>query len=118
MVGGGVQPGVRDVVRSVPGRTGESAAAVKGAVCGFCVVAEELAGRRSAGGRIGLLEAATGGDTGAVGVDDGPAKAGGADVCRRGLLPAVDGGADGGVEEGSAGESGDVVHDAAGGVGG
>src|SRR5262245_48517718 len=80
LVAGCIQSGVPVVVRGVSARTGESAEGVGGAVCGFCAVAEEMAGGGSAGRRVEVLETAVGGNPGRVGVAGGPAAAGDADV--------------------------------------
>src|ERR1051326_8659081 len=100
----------------LPGGTGESVEALVGAVCGFCDLAEEMAGGRRTGERVGVLEGAVGRDTGGDGIAAGPAAAGAADVCGGGLLCEFVSGAGGGVEAVEPGEPGDVVHDAADGV--
>jgi len=66
--------------------------------------------------RVGVLEGAVGGDTGAVGVCLWTGRASGADIRSRGMSCKVDGRANGEAKAAEPGEPGDAVHDAAGGV--
>ena len=108
---GRVQPGVWGALRGFSGGAREPAGAVAGPVCGFRLVAAQLAGQTSSGPWLGILEGAALGHSGTTEVANRSAPAGIPYLCGGPLRRDLAGGAVGGAKKAEPSQQRNPVHD-------